>query len=92
LPAVMPMIMILFLLKIGRIFNTDPGMFYQVPFNAGLLFSTISTVDTYVLNAILTGNNSMAAAAGLYQSVVGFIVIIAANSIVRRINSENSLF
>ncbi|MGO4270863.1 sugar ABC transporter permease, partial [Paenibacillus sp. TAF58] len=78
---------------VGRIFNSDFGLFYQVPLNAGALYSTTQTIDTYVYRALMQVNDiGMSAAAGLYQSLVGLILVLAANGIVRRVNSDNALF
>ena len=93
LPLLKPTIIILTLMSIGRIFNSDFGLFYQVPMNAGALYSTTQTIDTYVYRALMQVNDiGMSAAAGLYQSVVGFILVMAANAIVKKVNPENALF
>ena len=81
------------LLAVGRIFYSDFGLFYQVPQNQGALFSVTNTIDTYVYRGLLElGDMSMASAAGLYQSVVGFICILTANLIVRKLDPESALF
>lgn len=93
LPLLKPTIIILTLMSIGRIFNSDFGLFYQVPMNAGALYSTTQTIDTYVYRALMQVNDiGMSAAAGLYQSVVGFILVMGANAIVKKVNPENALF
>ena len=80
-------------MAIGRIFYSDFGLFYQVPMNQGALYSTTQTIDTYVYRGLLQlGNISMSAAAGVYQSIVGFILILAANLVVRRIDNESALW
>ena len=81
------------LMAIGRIFYSDFGLFDQVPMNQGALYSTTQTIDTYVYRGLLQlGNISMSAAAGVYQSIVGFILILAANLVVRRIDNESALW
>ena len=92
LPLLKPTIIMLTLMAIGRIFYSDFGLFYQVPMNQGALYSTTNTIDTYVYRGLLQmGNISMSAAAGVYQSVVGFILVLAANLIVRRIDKDSAL-
>ena len=92
LPLLKPTIIMLTLMEIGRIFYSDFGLFYQVPMNQGALYSTTNTIDTYVYRGLLQmGNISMSAAAGVYQSVVGFILVLAANLIVRRIDKDSAL-
>jgi putative aldouronate transport system permease protein len=93
LPMLKPTIVILSLMAVGRIFYSDFGLFYQVPMNSGAIFDTTQTIDTYVYRGLMELNDvGMSAAAGLYQSLVGFIVVITANAIVRKVNNENALF
>jgi len=92
LPLLKPTIIMLTLLAIGRIFYADFGLFYQVPMNSGALFSTTNVIDTYVFRGLIQlGNISMSAAAGLYQSVVGFILVLTANMLVRRFDRDSAL-
>lgn len=93
LPLISPVITMLTLLQIGRIFYSDFGLFYQVPMNAGALFSTTNVIDTYVFRGLLQlGNIGMSSAAGFYQSLVGFVLVMVSNYVVRKINKENALF
>lgn len=93
LPHLVPIIIMLTLLAVGGIFRADFGLFYFVPRNSGPLYPTTDVIDTYVFRALKeVGGFSMAAAAGLYQSVVGFITIVTANLIVRRIDPDKSIF
>lgn len=93
LPLILPLIIILVLLSIGRIFNADFGLFFFVPRDNPMLYSTTDVIDTFVYRSLVQlGDISMAAAAGFYQSVVGFVLVVLANWLVRRINPDNSLF
>ncbi len=93
LPLLKPMITLMLLLSIGRIFNSDFGLFYQVPLGSGLLYETTQTIDTYVYRALLVNNNiSMSSAASVFQAIIGFVLVLFSNALVKRINPENSLF
>ena len=93
LPLITPIIIIMVLLAVGRIFFADFGLFYQVPLNSGALFNVTNVIDTYVYRTLITsGNIGMSSAAGLYQAVVGFILVLASNLAVRKIDSEKALF
>ena len=93
LPGIRPMIIILLIMSVGKIFNADFGLFYNVPQNSGPLYPVTQVIDTYVYNTYAnTHNMGMSSAAGLLQSVVGCACIVATNLIVRRIDSESSLF
>lgn len=93
LPCLKGTVITLTLLNIGKIFYADFGLFYQVPMNSGQLYDTTNVIDTYVYRALLQlGNSGMAAAAGFYQSVVGFVLVMISNGIVRKTSSENALF
>ena len=93
LPCLKPTIITLTLMSIGRIFYSDFGLFYQVPMNNGLLIDVTNTIDTYVYRGLITLNNvSMASAAGFYQSMVGFVLVLTANFVVKKLSRENALF
>lgn len=93
IPIILPTILIMTLMNIGRIFRSDFGLFYQVPMNSGPLIDVTSTIDTYVYRALLErGDIGMSSAAGFYQSIVGFILVMGSNWLVRRKNAEGSLF
>jgi putative aldouronate transport system permease protein len=93
LPLLAPLITINLLLAIGRIFYADFGLFYFVPRDSSLLYPTTDVIDTFVFRALRSlGDFGMAGAAGLYQSVVGFILVIFSNWVVRRYDPERALF
>ena len=93
LPFLKPTIITMVILSIGKMFYSDFGLFYQVPKNSGMLYSATQTIDTYVYNALMTQNNlGMSAAASFYQSIVGFVLVIVANAVIRKISRENAMF
>jgi len=93
LPLLKPTIITMILIQVGRIFYSDFGLFYQVPMSSGTLFSVTQTIDTYVYRSLLQSNNiAMASAAGAYQSIVGFALVMFVNYIVRKMDQENALF
>lgn len=93
LPLLKPTIITMMLLNIGKIFYSDFGLFYQVPMNSGALIDVTSTIDTYVYRGLITlGDVGMSSAAGFYQSVVGFILVLLANWITNKYSAENALF
>jgi putative aldouronate transport system permease protein len=93
IPSIMPVIVMMTLLAIGRIFYSDFGLFYQVPMNSGALYDTTNVIDTYVYRGLMQlGDIGMSAAAGLYQSIVGFVLVLLSNYLVRRKSKDNALF
>ncbi|MBO5623225.1 MAG: sugar ABC transporter permease, partial [Butyrivibrio sp.] len=93
LPLLKPTVIIMTLMAVGRIFFSDFGLFYQVPMNSGALYATTQTIDTYVYRGLMELNDvGMSAAAGLFQSVLGFIIVVSANAFVRKVDSDNALF
>jgi putative aldouronate transport system permease protein len=92
IPAIAPLMVVLTILAVGRIFNSDFGLFYNVPLNMGTLTATTEVIDTYVFRIMQTADYGMATASGLYQAVVGFILVMTTNFIVKKINGEYSLF
>lgn len=93
LPLLLPTIVIMLLMSIGKIVYSDFGLFYQVTMNSGMLYSTTQTIDTYVYRALMNLNSTeMASAAGLFQAVVGFVLVLGSNLLVRKIEPDNALF
>lgn len=93
LPFLYPLMAILTILAIGHIFSADFGLFYQLPMSSPTIYETTDVIDTYIFRALIDlGNIGMSSAAGLMKSVLGFLLVIAANAIVRKINADNSLF
>ena len=80
-------------MNVGKIFNSDFGLFFNVPLQSGPLFPVTQTVDTYVYRAMMTTQNyGMSTAAGLLQNLVGFVCIMVANTIVRKVDEDSALF
>ena len=93
LPSLKSMMIVLTILAIGKIFYADFGLFYQLPRNSGPLFPVTNVIDTYVYRALKeNGNIGMSAAASLYQSLVGFVLVLVSNFIVRKIDKDSALF
>lgn len=93
LPQLVPTILILVLLAIGKIFFGDFGMIYGIVGDNSMLYSTTDVIDTYVFRAMRTMHDfGMSSAVAFYQSVMGFILVLASNLIVRKYNKDAALF
>ena len=93
IPLLVPTIMILTLLAIGRIFFGDFGMIYGLIGDNPMLFPTTDVIDTYVYRALRQMHDfGMAGAVGFYQSVMGFVLVLVSNQLVRRYRSDGALF
>lgn len=93
LPMLVPIIIIQLLLSMGGMFRANFGLFFNLTQDRSALYPTTDVIDTFVYRALVRmGDMGMAAAAGVYQSVVGFCLVILANWLVRKIDPERSLF
>ena len=93
LPMLKPLIIILLIMDVGKIFNSDFGLFFQVPRDSGALYDVTNTIDTFVYRGLISlGDIGMSTAAGLYQSTVGFILVMITNYVVRKLDEESALF
>lgn len=93
LPLLKPTIIILTIMAIGRMFSSDFGLFYQIPMNSGQLYAVTTTIDTFTYRTLMEEHDvSRALAAGFLQSVLGFILVLGTNLVVRKIEPENALF
>lgn len=93
LPSLVPLMVILTILDVGNIIKGDFGLFYTIPRDIGLLYPTTDIIDTYVYRGLRTGDDiGITTAVGLFQSVVGLIMVVGTNLIVKKISPEHSLF
>ena len=87
------MITLMLLMSIGRIFNSDFGLFLQVPMDSGVLYPVTQTIDTYVYRSLMILNNvGMSSAASTFQAILGFVLVLGSNMLVRRFDRESALF
>ncbi|MBW7455772.1 ABC transporter permease [Paenibacillus sepulcri] len=92
-PLLVPLIVVLFIVDVGNIFRADFGLFYFIPNDTSFLYGTTDVIDTYVYRSLrVVGNIGMSTAIGLYQSVVGLVLVLAANALIRKVNSDNALW
>lgn len=93
IPMLAPLITIMLILAVGGIFHGDFGLHYFIPNNQGMTYPTTDIIDTYVYRALRNvGDVGMSSAVGLYQSLVGMVLVIATNAVVRKLNKENALW
>jgi putative aldouronate transport system permease protein len=93
LPLLIPLIITLTLLSLGGIFRGNLEMFQMMVGNNPLLYSTTDIIDTFVFRSLLQlGSLGLASAAGFFQSVVGLVMIMATNWLVRTVNKEQALY
>ncbi|WP_245640262.1 ABC transporter permease [Neobacillus massiliamazoniensis] len=93
IPLLMPLIIILFIVDMGKIFRAEFGLFYFVPNDVSFLYSSTDVIDTYVYRSLrVVGDLGMATAVGLYQSIIGLILVVSTNYIIRKINKDHALW
>ena len=95
LPLLKPVIIIMFIMAVGRIFNSDFGLFYRTTRNSSGLYNAFVTLDVYVYNSLFKSTiptYGYASAAGFIQSVLGCLTLLAANAIVSKVYKENAFF
>ncbi len=93
LPQLYPMMIILTILAVGKIMNSDFGLFYQVPMDSKTLYETTDVLETYVYRALInSGNIGMSSAAGFLKSVVGLVLVLLTNAAVKKIDPKYGLF
>ena len=80
-------------MSVGPLLKGDCGLFYNVTQNNGALYEVTDVIDTYIYRALkMLGDTGMSSAAGLYQSVVGFLLVMLANFVVTKIDDESAMF
>lgn len=92
LPLLKPLVITLLMLQLSKIFMGNFDMFYNLTMNSTALYPTTDIIDTYVYRCLKTmGDLGMSSAAGLYQSIVGFVIVMIFNGILRKIDKENAI-
>lgn len=92
LPTILPTVCIMLILAVGGIMGGDFGLFFQVPRNSGALYPVTNVISTYTYYLFRDGNFSQSAAIGLFQNVVGLILTLGTNAIVKKVNPENAMY
>lgn len=93
LPCLKNVIIMMFILNVGKVFYSDFGLFFQLSQGAsGSIFNTTATIDTFVYNAIQSSTPiGMTSAATFFQSVACCITILVANAIVKKIDADSAI-
>lgn len=92
IPEMMPMVCTILILRCGSLLGGDMGLFYQIPMNQQKLRSVTEVFSTYVYRGIQAGNFSTTAAIGLFNSVVGMVLVLVSNSIIRKVDRDKAIF
>lgn len=93
LPLMKPAVITMTILNVGMIFRSDFGLFYQLPRNSGALYEVTQTLDVYVYNALMKNSDfGMSSAASFLQSIVGLVLVVATNMLVRKYSEDSALF
>ena len=92
IPELKPMACITIIMRLGQILSADFGLFYQVPMDQGALYETTDVLATYLLRGLQGGAYGATAAVGLFQSVVGLILVLGSNAVIKKISPENAMF
>lgn len=96
LPLIKSTVIVLSLMWVGKLFNGGLGdwnAFYSLPNDAGALYKATDVIDTYVYRSLRKINDyGMSTAVGLYQSVIGFALVLLSNKIIKKIDPDSALF
>lgn len=93
MPSLKPTVITMLMLRLSSILKGQFDLFYQIVGDNGLLYSATDILDTYVFRSVTkTFNVGFGTAAGLYQSLFGFVLVLLVNWVIRRIDSDYALF
>lgn len=93
IPLLKDTVILLTILGVGNIFYGDFGMIYTLIGDNSMLFKTTDVIDTYVFRSIRTsGSMGMSMAVGLYQSFIGFLLVIGSNMLAKRYSPDSAIF
>jgi putative aldouronate transport system permease protein len=91
IPLLKTVIILMFIIAVGKIFYSDFGLFYQVPRNSNSIHDQVYVIDVYIYQLLMTATPGMAQAAALIQAAVGCVTVLLANGIVRKVDPESAM-
>jgi putative aldouronate transport system permease protein len=91
LPLIKTVIILMFILAMGRIFYSDFGLFYQVPRDSNSLYKVVYTIDVFVYKQLRTSTVGMASAAALLQAAISCCTILLVNQVVRKFDADSAM-
>ena len=93
IPLLKPTAVLLMLFSLGSIMKGNFELFYQLVGKNGALYEATDIIDTYVYRALMVNYDiGMSSAAGLYQSVFGFLLVVTVNGLVKKYEASYALF
>lgn len=92
IPCLLPIICLMVIMSIGNLMAGNFDLFYQVPRQSPALYSTTDIINTYVYRSLATGSITTSSAVGLFQSVVGTVMLLLTNTIIRKVSPDNAMF
>ncbi|MDU7027654.1 MULTISPECIES: ABC transporter permease [Robinsoniella] len=93
LPMLKGIIIVMVILQVGRIMYADFGLFFNLTRDQGALYATTDVLDTYIYRALrVTGDIGIGSAVGCFQAVIGFVLIMGSNLVVRKLDKDSALF
>ena len=91
-PTIIPILSLQLILSVGGLFGSNFDLFFVIPRNVSVLYETTDVLSTYVMRGLQGGDYGRSSAVGLFQSVVGLVLVTGTNMIVKKISPENSIF
>lgn len=93
IPELSSIMIILLIMAIGKVLNSSFELYFNVPMENGALIPVTNVISTYVYRALMINADiGMSSAAGFFQSLVGFILVMSTNAIVKKIDEEKAMF
>ena len=94
LPMLKGMIILMFIMAVGSIFSSDFGLFYQATRGAKMpLTPVVANFDVKIYQMLTSGTVSIGktSAASVFKSVIGCIMILSANGVVRMVDPDSAM-
>lgn len=91
IPECLPMMCMVLILRMGQVMNIGMDIFYQLPMQQSALYETTDVISTYLYRGLASGDIGTTAAVGLFQSLIGVVLLFATNMIIKRVNPENAV-
>lgn len=93
IPLLKTTVIMLTIMNIGKIFNGDFGMIYNLVGTNSMLYRTTDVIDTYTYRMLVESTNmGQSASVSFYQSIMGFFIVMITNAVTKKLDPDSALF
>lgn len=92
IPAMSKVFCITLITQMGTVLAGGVSPFYELTLNNGALYETTQVLGTYLYNGLGGGRYAFLTAVGLVQSLIGLVLVLSSNAVVKKVDPDSAMF